>query len=185
MKAQKKKAKKKVAAKGAGKVAGKDGAKDAGKVVAKDAGKGGSKRESAKHSNAKHSKIRVPAPVRKRDAGGTVAGAELDPFEVAKQRVKGSVPAIVDAMVEKAKQGSCTHAKTLLEMTGAKHMFDGEGEGQNTGEPWAKLVLERLDEADARGERESAGSQRRKLEWSSKAVTGKDRAGAGFDKGER
>jgi hypothetical protein len=87
--------------------------------------------------------------VGKNDADGTAA-AELDPFEVAKQRVKGSVPAIVDAMVEKAKQGSYTHAKTLLEMTGARHMFDGEGEAQESGEPWAKLVLERLDEADGR-----------------------------------
>ena len=56
---------------------------------------------------------------------------ELDPFEVAKQTMKGSVPAIVEAMVELAKQGSCTHAKTLLEMTGAKHMFDGEAEVQD------------------------------------------------------
>jgi len=121
------------------------------KVTAKDAGKNESKRDSAKNH-----KIRVPDAlgkknaVRKKDSGGT-AGVELDPFEVAKQRVKGSVPAIVEAMVEKAKQGSCTHAKTLLEMTGAKHMFDGEGEAQEIGEPWAKLVLERLDEADGRG----------------------------------
>ncbi len=87
--------------------------------------------------------------MRKKDSGGT-AGVVLDPFEVAKQNVKGSVPAIVKAMVEKAKQGSCSHAKTLLEMTGAKHMFDGEGAAQDSGEPWAKLVLERLDEADGR-----------------------------------
>jgi hypothetical protein len=63
--------------------------------------------------------------------------------------MKGSVPAIVEAMVELAKQGSCSHAKTLLEMTGAKHMFDGEAEGEDRGEPWAKLVLERLDEAES------------------------------------
>ena len=63
---------------------------------------------------------------------------------------------IVAAMVERAKKGSCVHAKTLLEMTGAKHMFDGEGDGQESGEPWAKLVLERLDEAESRGEPESA-----------------------------
>ena len=72
----------------------------------------------------------------------------MDPFEIAKQTMKGSVPAIVETMVRKAKQGSCTHAKTLLEMTGAKHMFDSEAEGQDSGEPWAKLVLERLDEAE-------------------------------------
>lgn len=71
-----------------------------------------------------------------------------DPFEVAKQTMKGSVPAIVEAMVEKAKQGSCTHAKTLLEMTGAKHMFGEEAETADRGEPWAKLVLERMDEAE-------------------------------------
>jgi hypothetical protein len=81
----------------------------------------------------------------------------LDPFEIAKQTMKGSVPAIVETMVRKAKQGSCTHAKTLLEMTGAKHMFDGETEGQDIGEPWAKLVLERLDEAESASEKETAG----------------------------
>jgi len=47
-----------------------------------------------------------------------------DPIEVAKRTMKGSVPAIVEAMVKKAKQGSCPHAKTLLEMTGANFMFD-------------------------------------------------------------
>jgi len=75
----------------------------------------------------------------------------VNPFEVAKQTMKGSVPAIVKAMVERAKKGSCTHAKTLLEMTGAKHMFEGEAEAEESGEPWAKLVLERLDEADREG----------------------------------
>ena len=93
--------------------------------------------------------------MRREEERGT-AGAELDPFEVAKQRVKGSVPAIVEAMVERAKQGSCTHAKTLLEMTGAKHMFDGEARG--TGERRA------LGEAGAgttgrSGGRESASLQ--------------------------
>ena len=87
-----------------------------------------------------------------------VAGA--DPFEVAKQTVKGSVPAIVATMVRKAKEGSCPHAKTLLEMTGARHMFDGEAEGQANGEPWAKLVLERLDEAESDGEQEAALAER-------------------------
>ena len=76
------------------------------------------------------------------------AADALDPFEVAKQTMKGSVPAIVKAMVEKAKRGSCTHAKTLLEMTGAKHMFDEAAESSDSGEPWAKLVLERMDEAE-------------------------------------
>jgi hypothetical protein len=87
------------------------------------------------------------------------AGAELDPFEVAKQTMKGSVPEIVNSLVKMAKAGSCTHAKTLLEMTGAKHMFDdeAEGHGQESGEPWAKLVLERLDEAEA-GTRQSSGA---------------------------
>jgi hypothetical protein len=125
------------------------------KATAKGAGKNESKRDTAKQH-----KIRTSVALDKKNAGKNAdrthdarskkdAGAELDPFEVAKARVKGSVPAIVDAMVEKAKQGSCTHAKTLLEMTGAKHMFD-EGEAQDNGEPWAKLVLERLDEADGR-----------------------------------
>ncbi len=75
------------------------------------------------------------------------AGAR-DPFEVARETMKGSVPAIMEAMVAKAKRGSCTHAKTLLEMTGAKHMFEDEAETADSGEPWAKLVLERMDEAE-------------------------------------
>ncbi len=124
------------------------------KATAKD---GASKSES-KHDSAKQHRIRVPVTVRKKETGGT-AGVELNPLEAAKQRVKGSFPAIVDAMVEKAKQGSCSHAKTLLEMTGTKHMFDGEGEGNAGGEPWAKLVLERLDEADSKAGTESASSQ--------------------------
>lgn len=86
-----------------------------------------------------------------------LVAAGMDPFEVAKQTMKGSVPAIVATMVRKAKEGSCPHAKTLLEMTGAKHMFDGEAEGQANGEPWAKLVLERLDEAESGGEQEAGG----------------------------
>ena len=84
---------------------------------------------------------------------------EQDPFEVAKQTMKGSVPAIVEAMVELAKQGSCSHAKTLLEMTGAKHMFDDEGDARESGEPWAKLVLERLGEAESQAEQETVSSQ--------------------------
>ncbi len=74
---------------------------------------------------------------------------ELDPFEVAKQTMKGSVPAIVEAMVELAKKGSCSHAKTLLEMTGARHMFECEAEVQDDGEPWAKLILQRLGEVES------------------------------------
>ena len=89
---------------------------------------------------------------------------ELDPFEVAKQTMKGSVPAIVEAMVELAKQGSCSHAKTLLEMTGARRMFDGGGEAQDGGESWARLVLARLDEAELVEEMESESSQERSRE---------------------
>jgi hypothetical protein len=36
-------------------------------------------------------------------------------------------------------------------------MFDGETEGQDISEPWAKLVLERLDEAESVSEKETAG----------------------------
>jgi hypothetical protein len=114
------------------------------------------------NDSVKHRKIRVPAEPVQSGADGS-AVRELDPFEVAKRKMKGSVPAIVEAMVELAKQGSCTHAKTLLEMTGAKHMFDAEGESQDGGAPWAKLVLERLDEAEstARGD---AGSLQESVE---------------------
>lgn len=97
------------------------------------------------------SKGRAGSAPRTKKQPPETAGAELDPFEVAKQTMKGSVPEIVNSLVKRAKAGSCTHAKTLLEMTGAKHMFDEEAEGQaqTSGEPWAKLVLERLDEAEA------------------------------------
>ena len=83
--------------------------------------------------------------------------------------MKGSVPAIVEAMVEKAKQGSCTHAKTLLEMTGAKHMFGDGAEIADSGEPWAKLVLERMDEAEQESLKKDAGRrwQRRAVEQGS------------------
>ena len=79
---------------------------------------------------------------------GRTGEALEDPMEAAKQTMKGSVPAIVEAMVKKAKQGSCSHAKTVLEMTGAKHMFGAEAEAQESGEPWAKLVLERMEQAE-------------------------------------
>ncbi len=107
--------------------------------------------DSAKRNSAKQRRIRVP-DVTGRGATDGTSVQEPDPFEVAKRTMKGSVPAIVEAMVELAKQGSCTHAKTLLEMTGAKHMFDGEAEAQDGGAPWAKLVLERLDEAESEAE---------------------------------
>ena len=71
--------------------------------------------------------------------------------------MKGSVPAIVEAMVKKAKQGSCPHAKTLLEMTGAKFMFHDGPETRDAGEPWARLVLERMEQA----EREKASAKGR------------------------
>ena len=104
--------------------------------------------DSVTRKSVKQRRIRVPEATGRGAANRTMA-QEPDPFEVAKRTMKGSVPAIVEAMVELAKQGSCTHAKTLLEMTGAKHMFDGEVEVQEGGAPWAKLVLERLDEAES------------------------------------
>ncbi|HVJ04946.1 MAG TPA: hypothetical protein VM578_04705 [Candidatus Saccharimonadales bacterium] len=122
------------------------------KTAAKKAGAG--KIEVAVGSG-KHSKKRV---VVAEDAGQGDAGEanQQDPFEIARQTMKGSVPAIVEAMVELAKQGSCSHAKTLLEMTGAKYMFEDEAESRDMGEPWAKLVLERLDEAESSQELENS-----------------------------
>ena len=125
--------------------------------------------------------MRSSGAARKKTGGSE---QELDPFEVAKRKVKGSVPAIVEAMVEKAKQGSCTHAKTLLEMTGAKHMFDGEAEAQDSGEPWAKLVLERLDEADCEAEQARACKRsRRKLRWRSRVEGRAPGSEAGIEDG--
>lgn len=123
--------------------------KKAAKKAAVKKSKRTAKNDSVPSNSVKQRKIRVPDAAGKSDAAGTPV-RELDPFEVAKQTMKGSVPAIVEAMVEFAKQGSCTHAKTLLEMTGAKHMFDGEAEVQDSAAPWAKLVLERLDEAESK-----------------------------------
>lgn len=124
------------------------------KVAEKKSAKGAAaKQASAKKKAAGKKAAAKKLPLQKKR---TDTEPESDPFEIAKQTMKGSVPAIVETMVRKAKQGSCTHAKTLLEMTGAKHMFDSETEGQDIGEPWAKLVLERLDEAESVAEKESA-----------------------------
>jgi hypothetical protein len=71
--------------------------------------------------------------------------------------MKGSVPAIVDAMVRLAKKGSCPHAKTLLEMTGAKFMFQDGPEKPDAGESWARLVLQRMKQA----ERETEAAEKR------------------------
>jgi hypothetical protein len=106
--------------------------------------KNGAGKGKVEHKGGKQRRIPLPDTVEQKRADKQ----ELDPFEVAKRTMKGSVPAIVKAMVELAKQGSCTHAKTLLEMTGAKRMFDGDSLREDGGEPWAKLVLERLDEAE-------------------------------------
>jgi hypothetical protein len=38
-------------------------------------------------------------------------------------------------------------------------MFDGGAEAQESGAPWAKLVLERLDEADSKAGREGESQQ--------------------------
>ena len=127
-------------------------------VGGKDEAKRNLERTPKERTPKKIAKVRGSVAARKDGAGGT-GESELDPFEVAKRRVKGSVPAIVDAMVERAKKGSCVHAKTLLEMTGARHMFDSEAEGQESGEPWAKLVLERLDEAESTAEAQSVSVQ--------------------------
>ena len=126
---------------------------------------GGSKRTSpkkkaakkaAKKSNAK-SADKPPAKSRKNQ---TADKAKPDPFEVARRRIRRSVPKIVNALAKEAEAGSCTHAKTLLEMTGAKHMFDGEAKAGEKGEPWAKLVLEKLVEAEDGSEQEAASGTR-------------------------
>jgi hypothetical protein len=114
--------------------------KAAGKITPKKK-KASKKSEAAQHEVSPRTKRTEKSPA------APAAGAR-DPFEVARETMKGSVPAIVEAMVAKAKRGSCTHAKTLLEMTGAKHMFGDEAESVDSGEPWAKLVLERMDEAE-------------------------------------
>jgi len=109
-----------------------------------------SKKTASKKSAASRNAVSTSAKAgtRTKKIASAPAAGDWDPFEVAKQTMKGSVPAIVEAMVAKAKQGSCTHAKTLLEMTGAKHMFGEDAEIADSGEPWAKLVLQRMDEAE-------------------------------------
>jgi hypothetical protein len=113
----------------------------------KTAGKKAPNKKSSKKKSASK-KAASKKAVSKNNAAPVGEGLAADPFEVAKQTMKGSVSAIVKAMVEQAKRGSCSHAKTLLEMTGAKHMFGDAAETEDRGEPWAKLVLERMDEAE-------------------------------------
>jgi hypothetical protein len=115
------------------------------------AGKAGKKSAAAGKLPSRQGEGEAPV-----GAGDGHVAETADPFEIAKQRMKGSVPAIVEAMVELAIQGSCTHAKTLLEMTGAKHMFGSEAETQDAGESWAKLVLERMEQAENEGTQEQA-----------------------------
>lgn len=70
-------------------------------------------------------------------------------MELACEKVKGSMPAIVERMVEEALEGSHPHAKTLLEMSGVRQRCDSTAT-HAAGEPWAKLVLERLDEVETK-----------------------------------
>ncbi len=141
-KAPKAKPRKKPAAKKTG--AGKN------QVTAK---KNGAGKDEETPGTGKQRKARVSDAVERNNADETTK-RQQDPFEIARQTMKGSVPAIVETMVELAKQGSCSHAKTLLEMTGAKYMFEEEAESHDKGEPWAKLVLERLGEAESSQEQE-------------------------------
>jgi len=119
----------------------------------KAAVKNGAKSKT-KSASGKQRKLALSVTADQND-GGLTDVLEMDPFEVARRKMKGSVPAIVDAMVELAKQGSCSHAKTLLEMTGAKLMFDTEPEKQDSSQPWARLVLEKLSEAESAGEQKT------------------------------
>lgn len=80
--------------------------------------------------------------------GGKPKPRKGNPFARVRKTIKDELPEIVDTMVKKAKGGSCTHAKTILEISGAKHMFDGEHQAKEKGQPWAKLVLQKLDEAE-------------------------------------
>jgi ribosomal protein L14E/L6E/L27E len=113
----------------------------------KTAGKRTPNKKSSKKKTASK-KAASKKTVSEKTAAPAGEGSSVDTFEVARRTMKGSVSAIVEAMVEQAKRGSCSHAKTLLEMTGAKHMFDDAGETEDRGEPWAKLVLERMKEAE-------------------------------------
>jgi hypothetical protein len=122
----------------------------------KRAAKKAAAKKAAKKNTKKQPREKPPAekkPVKKVKPGGVSPGEEKagqagDPFEVARRKVRGSITKIVNKLVDEAVAGSCTHAKTLLEMTGARHMFDEEKEADGAGEPWAKLVLERLEEAE-------------------------------------
>jgi len=111
--------------------------------------KAGENAESVETKPAKPGKKPKPTPKPKnaKPKKDGKEGESQDPFSVARRRVKQSVPKIVDVLAKMAEGGSCMHAKTLLEMTGARHMFDTEAAG-GEGEPWAKLVLERLNEAE-------------------------------------
>jgi hypothetical protein len=130
-----------------GKAAGKKavGKRAAGKSAGKKAvGKRAAGKRAAGKSKAVKSAAGSGAAGGRAKGKGKVRGG--DPMEVAREMVKGSMPEIVGAMVMEAKNGSHSHAKTLLEMSGVRHMF--EEEAAQAGEPWAKLVLERLGEAE-------------------------------------
>ncbi len=123
--------------------------KAAAKAAKKQAGEG------TETKSAKKPKPRTKPKSAKPKVDGK-EGESRDPFSVARRRVKQSVPKIVDVLATMAEKGSCMHAKTLLEMTGARHMFDTEAAGGD-GEPWAKLVLERLNEAECTPAEECEG----------------------------
>ena len=125
------------------------------KPPARKAGKKAPKKKPAKKKAGERKK----APKKQPEADAENAPAppkaklahERDPFAVARRKVRAAVPAIVDKLVEKASEGSCAHARTLLDLTGARHMFDNQPEAAEPGESWARLVIERLDEAEAEG----------------------------------
>jgi hypothetical protein len=111
--------------------------------------RGAAREKTAGRGSRRSSEQREGIPCEAAACGDAVESASQQiRMELAKKKVKGSLPAIVEKMIEKAKGGSYSHAKALLEMTGALQMFDDEPHAKSEGESWAKRVLERIQEAE-------------------------------------
>ena len=132
--------------------------KPAKKQAKKRAGAAGKKNKKPnKKSTSGDASGTKPAETKEDGAGNkNPKGKGGNPFAQVRRTIKEHLPKIVDKMVKEAEEGSCTHAKTILEISGAKRMFDGEHEVKDKGEPWAKLVLQKLDEAEPEAAAEAA-----------------------------
>jgi len=68
-------------------------------------------------------------------------------LQIARERVQNAMPEIIQAFVEEAKQGSCQHAKFLMDFVAEEPEGEKEDE-EPEGESLASILLKELRESE-------------------------------------